>query len=137
MNPSTAGRLSGLSELVLALILISAVLTFAAPCPPKEDGSFMLCHWAAQVVALMGGLIAVLALLRLILSRSRLAPGLSLAVALTSLCSALVPNLVIPLCMVTDMRCHALTRPFTLVLCALLVLIALLDVYRQSRARAA
>ena len=102
--------------LVLALIAAIGSQSFLGPCV-HEDGSFGACHWAGQALLGVGGLLAALALLALLLSRCR--EGLCLAMALTSALGLLVPGPLVSLCGMSTMRCQALMRPAMSVLFAL------------------
>ena len=35
---------------VFSVVELIGIRTFFAPCGPKEDGSWMSCHWAGQAV---------------------------------------------------------------------------------------
>ena len=102
--------------LILALIAAIGSQSFLGPCV-HEDGSFGACHWAGRALLGVGGLLAVLALLALLLPRCR--EGLCLAMALTSALGLLVPGLLVSLCGMSTMRCQALMRPAMSVLFAL------------------
>ena len=102
--------------LVLALIAAIGSQSFLGPCV-HEDGSFGACHWAGRALLGVGGLLAVLAVLALLLPRCR--EGLCLAMALTSVLGLRVPGPLVSLCGMSTMRCQALMRPAMSVLFAL------------------
>ena len=102
--------------LILALIAAIGSQSFLGPCV-HEDGSFGACHWAGRALLGVGGLLAALALLALLLPRCR--EGLCLAMALTSALGLLVPGPLVSLCGMSTMRCQALMRPAMSVLFAL------------------
>ena len=108
--------------LIIGLIILVGSLTFFSGCGAKDDGSFMNCHWAQVMITALGGLICAEALAAVIVSNRLFKAGLDLAAGLTSILTALVPGTIIPLCMMPDMHCRAVTQPVTLLLaCAAFV----------------
>ena len=102
--------------LILALILAIGSQTFLGPCV-HEDGSFGACHWAGRMLLGVGGLLAVLAVLALLLPRER--PGLFLAMVPAAIVGLLTPGTLIAICGMPTMRCRMVMRPAMLALCAL------------------
>lgn len=116
----------------LSLIFLVGILTLFQPCGPREDGSWMSCHWAGRAVAGVAGAMLLLSVLRLFVGPEA-KRGLDLALMVLSLLAALIPGRLIGLCMMHDMRCHMLTAPFTAVLSALTALWALCDLIASVR----
>ena len=115
----------------IALLAASAVfliglLTIFQPCGPKEDGGWMTCHWAGQALRGIAAAMVVLAALRLFVSQGA-QRGLDLSLAVLSVLSACVPGRLIGMCMMHTMRCHRLMTPFALVMAALTILLAGID----------
>lgn len=131
---SLTKNLTAIVMLILSLVLaIGSVLWFHA-CGAMEDGSYMPCHWAQHAVTFCGTILSVLTLLRLVLPKSRnLSRGLSLAVIVLAVGTAILPNTVIPLCMMTDMRCHSIMRPAVIVLCVLIAVASCVDLILQGK----
>ncbi|MBQ8954076.1 MAG: DUF4418 family protein, partial [Clostridia bacterium] len=61
----------------LCALYFVGTLTFLAPCGPREDGSFMTCHWAGQALKGMACLMAVMAALALAARTSAAKRGLA------------------------------------------------------------
>ena len=120
-NLMTAG---GICLLVLsAAALLGTHFLFHA-CGPKEDGSYMTCHYAQSASEGTAAVLAVLALL-LLISKSRSAmKAYAAAMVPVSVLMILIPNTLIPLCMMPDMRCRSVMRPAVLVIGILILLIS-------------
>ncbi len=117
---------------VLSLVFLVGILTVFQPCGPREDGSWMSCHWAGRAVAGAAGAMLLLSVLRLVV-RAGAKQGLDLAlIALAALALAL-PGHLIGLCMMHDMRCHTLTAPCTAVLSCLMAAAAAVDLLLSLR----
>ncbi len=116
--------------LILALIAAIGSQSFLGPCV-HEDGSFGACHWAGRALLGVGGLLAVLALLALLLPRCR--EGLCLAMALTSVLGLLVPGPLVSLCGMSTMRCRMVMQPAMIILFSAALLCALTGAILSAR----
>ena len=126
-------NLVGFITLIASLLLAIGAVSFFAACGPNDEGEWMTCHYAQNIVALFGLLLAVLSLLRLCLpDRFMTDRGLLLAIATSALCCMFVPGILIPLCMMETMRCHAIMRPASIVLCTIIFICALFDFFKKS-----
>ncbi|MBQ8966090.1 DUF4418 family protein [Ruminococcus sp.] len=110
-------------EWILGILLLICSLGMSAgvklcfhACGPKEDGSYMTCHWAEQAVFTIGCVMAVISVLLLIVSNNGMRRGLALALVPAGAGAALIPNTMIKLCMMTDMHCHSVMKPAVIVL---------------------
>ena len=108
--------------LVLALVMAIGSQSFLGPCV-HEDGSFGACHWAGRMLLGVGGLLAVLALLALVLPKER--RGLYLAMVPASLLGLMTPGTLIALCGMATMRCRMVMRPAMMILSGLALVLAL------------
>ena len=117
---------------VLSLVFLAGILTAFQPCGPRDDGSWMSCHWAGRAVTGVAGAMLVLSVLRLF-GEQGMKRGIDLALIVLSALAALFPGHLIGLCMMRDMRCHTLTAPFTAALSALTALAALFDLIVSIR----
>ena len=52
---------------VLSVLFLMGILFVFHPCGPKEDGTWMSCHWAGVAETVCAALMTVLSLLRLAL----------------------------------------------------------------------
>ncbi len=121
------GALVNVILLVLSILLCAGVKFAFHACAPKDDGSWMLCHWAEQVVFSVGAVFSLLSLARFFLKDSKIKAGISISFVPLSILVAFIPNTLIPLCMMKEMRCHTVMRPSVLVLCVLLAAVSVID----------
>ena len=115
---------------VLSLVFLVGLLTFAGACGPTEDGGFMTCHWAGQAVTAIAVLLLITSIVRLAVRDRGIKKGLSIAILLTAITAAVIPGNVISLCMMNTMHCHAVMRPFIIVMAVLQSTAAIIDVVR-------
>ena len=117
--------------ILLALAVFIAVGTaflFRA-CDAKEDGSFMSCHWAEHVVTGLGCVMTVISAAHLGAKTPRMKIGISIALLPVEIYTALVPGIIIKLCMMNTMRCHTMMRPCVTVICAIMVMVTVADIF--------
>ena len=113
-------RFSDYLPAVLSVLFLLGILFVFHPCGPKEDGSWMNCHWAEQAVFVMGCALTAMAVFVLISGKSEAGAGAALSMTALSAAAALTPGLAINLCMMTTMHCHTVMRPAVIVICALI-----------------
>ena len=114
----------------IAAILLSAVLCFGTKfafhaCAPKEDGSWMACHWAEQAVFGVGIVMLILSIIMTFCLKDGYSKsGVAVSIAVISTFSVMIPNHLIKLCMMTDMRCHSVMKPAVFILSILILVIS-------------
>ena len=112
---------------ILALLGIAQCvgvrLAFHA-CGQTEEGKWMACHWAEQAVFALGISLSVTAVMLLIIRNRAVKQGLALSMIPQAAVTAFIPNTLIKLCMMTDMRCHAVMKPAVIVIAAVTAIIA-------------
>ena len=119
----------------LELLFVLGLLTVFQPCGPREDGSWMSCHWAGRAALGVAAAMLAVTVVRLFV-RPECRTALDLALLVLCALAAMVPDRLIGLCMLRDMRCHTLTAPFVLVLAFLTALTALADLLlRRERGK--
>ena len=114
--------------LVLALILFIGLLTFLKPCGPKEDGSWMTCHWAGQALVGISGAMLVLSVVHLFV-KNHVKIGLDIGMMVLSVLAICVPGRLIGLCMMDTMRCRAVMSPGVTVTAILTAAAAIIDIF--------
>ena len=119
--------------LLLSLILCVGAMTIFSTCEPKADGSYMLCHWAGQVVIGLGGVMAVIALARFFVN-AEVQKGLSLALIPLAVFTAYIPNNIIPLCKMETMQCQAIFKPSVFLVSALIIISAVANIFFNRKA---
>ena len=115
--------------LVLNLIFFVGIQTVFAPCEARPDGSWMTCHWAGQALIGIAAALLAIAVMHLVIPRTQVKIGLSLAVIPVSVLAFAVPDHLIDLCMMETMHCHTVMEPAVTVLSLLNVLLAAADIY--------
>ena len=120
------------AAVILLLALVAAIGSqgILGPCV-HDDGSFAACHWAGRTLLGVGGLLAALSLMALIVKSHR--TGLYLAMLPAAILGILTPNGLIALCGMDSMRCRMLMRPAMTILFALMVIVALAGVLLPRR----
>ena len=123
--------------LVLSLILCAGTKFAFHACAAKPDGSWMLCHWAECAVFALGIALVLLSAARFFVADG-IRAGISLSFVPLSIVTLLIPGVVVPLCMMKDMRCHTVMRPAVIVLCVLIAALSVIDfLVHQKRAKEA
>ena len=118
------------SNLVFAVIfvLLGALVaagpySFAHVCEVGEK--IMKCHWTARVELFLGLSIALLGLLKLLSADAKYQLGLNFGLLINALGVLLTPTVIIGVCGMKKMHCHAVTKP-TLIVFAILILVSAL-----------
>lgn len=112
-------------QLAFAFLLMIGEKTFLRPCSARPDGTFMTCHWAGESVYVLSILLFFGAMLMLIIRKQEVYAALEGMVILICLLMKHLPGGYIPLCMKKDMRCWSVMRPGVGLLCALVILLAI------------
>ena len=131
------GILTTISKVVL--LVLSALLAFGTTyifpaCGLTDEGSYMTCHWAQVSVAAIGIAMLCISVLALLNRNADVSKGLCFALIPTAVITMVIPNILIPLCMKTDMRCHSIMRPSVIVVSALIIAFALIAVFSSKKA---
>ena len=113
--------------IVLSLLLCLGTAFLFHPCGPKEDGSWMLCHWAGNVVVALGAAFSAVSVARLFLPKS-IKTGISVAFLPFALITLLVPGVLVKMCMMHDMRCWTVMRPAVVIVSVLIIIISIVDI---------
>lgn len=117
-------RTAGIIMTVLSLVLTIGVKSFFSACGPKDDGTWMTCHWAEQAVFGMGIVLTVISAAVLVMGRKPAALGASLAAIPAACAIVFTPGVLINLCMMTNMHCHTVMRPAVMVISVLIAVTA-------------
>lgn len=117
---------------LIPLVMIIGAFTWMSTCGPKDDGSFMACHWAGQMVKALGCLQLVLAIVHAASADVRFKTGIDVSLACTGALTILTPGMLINLCQDSMMMCRAGTQPWTIVLSVLIIVAALADIFFTS-----
>ncbi len=116
--------ISGITFIILGLLIAIGPSSLFAVCGPMEDGKFMKCHWTAQAEIGIGLGIVALAVLAIIFASKQIRIGLQLGIAVLSLIAIAIPTALIGVCGGEHMQCNALTRPVLLILGVITIVIS-------------
>ena len=131
----------GLCRIVdIALLLLSAALCIGVKlvfhaCGAMEDGGYMHCHTAENAVFAAAIVLTVLALILCLLRARKVRACIAFVAAVLALVTAFIPQTVVHLCMMPDMRCRSIMRPAVLVCSLLIAAAALLSALLSLRAK--
>ncbi len=131
MQNDKAQPLVGIVLTVLSSILLVGILTFAGPCGVHDDGTVSSCYWASRAVLGVGVVLVVISLVRIFERDEGERRGLSFSAALLGVLVAVLPGVLIDLCMMQTMRCHTVMRPFALVMGVLIAVVGGVDLVRR------
>lgn len=129
----SSNRVSEILLLALSAFFLIGMLTFLGPCGPKDDGTWMTCHWAGQALKGVAAVWLVISVLHLLVKDPKAKMGLSLAAIPTALLGAILPGNLIGLCMMNTMRCHSVMRTSAIILSVLVIVVSAYDAFVQSR----
>ena len=131
MQNDKAQPLVGVVLTVLSVLLLAGLLTFAGPCGVHDGGTVSSCHWASRASMGVGVVLALIAIVLIFERDEGERRGLSLAAALLGVLVALMPGVIVDLCMMQTMRCHVVMRPFALVIGVLIAVVGGADLIRR------
>ncbi len=117
----------------IILFMLSTALCFGTKfvfhaCAPKEDGGWMVCHWAEQAVFGLGLVLFFLSSVMFAFKDGKTKSGMILAMEAIAALAAILPNHLINLCMMTDMRCHSVMKPAVLILGILIMIVGVIAI---------
>ena len=126
----------GITDILLAVlcaVLLAGTITFLAPCGPKDDGSWMNCHWAGRVNTALAAVLLTMAVMHLAAPMGGIKLGLDLAMLPAGVLATQVSGHVISLCMMETMRCQSVMKPGVMVLGLLITAAAAWDLVIRLR----
>lgn len=112
----------GLIGAIISLILLIGSLTFFK----SVCGEDMHCHQANTVITIMGAVMLLLSLIAVFL-KNKVGAIVSFMTTVCGVVTALIPGVIMPLCMMADMSCQAIMKPWTILLSAAVALFSLIN----------
>lgn len=135
MNLSHARPLTGIVCTVLGLVAIVGLTCVFGPCEGAGEahvaGVVPSCVWAQRAMLGACAVALVLSLVRIFELDEGERRGLDVGIALSAALAAIVPGTLIELCADATMRCQAQMAPFGRTVCALVALVATVDLVRR------
>ena len=105
---------------LLSALLVLGVLTVFSACGMKDDGAWMKCHGAQTAVARLSGAMTVMFLLAAVLRNTALKTVLYGLGIVGSVVVFLIPETILPMCMMRTMRCYTVMQPFVRIMAVLI-----------------
>lgn len=127
--------ITGIFFLVTGLLISLGPTYLFKVCEAMGD-DFMKCHWTARAEIGIGLLLAVFGVISIVVSSVHIRLGLHIGAGLTGILAASVPTVLIGVCAMPGMHCHAIAAPSILVISLLVVVTSILSSFyliRQSR----
>ncbi|WP_051227042.1 DUF4418 family protein [Butyrivibrio sp. MC2013] len=129
-------KIYNLLPVILPLVLSLGTATVFKACGPMDNGMWMHCHGAQNTVVVVGIITAAIIALSAVVKDLRLIVSMKLSAIALSLAVTLVPGVIISLCKMNTMRCHAVMRPFVIlfaVLTAVEELASIVVLFRKGK----
>ena len=123
-------------QLIISAVFFIGMLTFLKPCGPKEDGTFMACHYAGTALIILAAGMLLISLAGLFLKGSAARAAAGVLQIVLSVLTLIIPGTVIGLCMMPEMRCRAVMRPGSIVCAVLMILVSLAGILISRRKKA-
>ena len=101
-----------------------------------DDGTQGSCHWAQQMTGAMGILIAVMSFLMILFRERQAKAAISVCVLCAGILTALIPGSIIRLCMMPDMSCNAMMKPWTIAISIVISLAGLAGIFLNMKKKA-
>ena len=114
-------------------LYLAGLLTFASGCGPKDDGTWMTCHWANQALIGLAAILLADAMLLLLAQHPHVRIGISVAMIPAALLGAILPGGLIGLCMMNTMHCHTVMRPFSIVMSVIIMILAMISMLLERK----
>ena len=127
----------GIVQLVCGAVLAIGVSTVFAACGPKDDGTWMHCHDAQMALLGIGVAVAVVGLVSLVAKGDTAKAVLGGAGAVLGIAACLVPGTIVSMCMMDTMRCHAVMKPFAMIMGVLIAIAGVIALVTAVRSRSA
>ncbi|QOX63194.1 DUF4418 family protein [Anoxybacterium hadale] len=118
--------ITGLFFLVTGLLISLGPTYLFKVCEAMGD-DFMKCHWTARAEIGIGLLIAVLGVISILVSSLPIRLGLHIGAGLTGILAASVPTVLIGVCAMPGMNCHAIAAPSILVISLLVIIVSVVN----------
>ncbi len=116
---------------VISLLLAVGVMTVFKACGPKEDGSFMHCHYVQLYVFFISLAMAAASVLSILIKKKTVQLVLCSLNAVAALITMLLPGTIMKMCMMKEMRCYTYMQPFVRICAVLILLCSIVTIVMQ------
>lgn len=114
--------------LVVSIAFLVGIVALFGPCGPKEDGSWMTCHWAGNAVTGLATVLVAISIIHALVPGAQVKMGLAIATIPVSALAAVLPANIIDLCMMNTMHCRVVMRPAVIACAVVMIAAAVFDI---------
>ncbi len=125
--------IEGVAFLAAAVFLITGLFVLFPVCGPKDDGSFMRCHWAGRALLGSGIISAALSVVHLVINDVKARGSIALAQIFLGIYNISLVTFLIGLCKMETMQCVAVTKPSVIVLSVVIIAVGILGAVRNLK----
>jgi len=118
--------LTELLSLVVSVLFLTGIRIWFPVCEVTGE-NIMACHWAGEMLKAVSILLLVLTLLHIIIPKEEIKAGIDISLISLFVLTMNIPGNIIRLCGHAEMACQRSARPFTLVVCIVMIVLSLLD----------
>lgn len=112
---------------IISIIYVIGIRTWFAVCESTGD-MVMSCHWAGEVMKAFSIVFLVTSAVHLCLPDSKIKLGMDITFLYMVAAAVFIPGGMIGLCQSMDMACRKGTQVWTIILCALLLVMIIADI---------
>ncbi len=123
----------GVIFLAVAVFLITGLFVLFPVCGPKDDGSFMRCHWAGRALLGSGIISAALSVVHLVINDVKAKGVAALAQTFLGIYNIALVTFLIGLCKMETMQCVAVTKPSVIVISIVLIAVGIFGAVRNLK----
>lgn len=119
----------GITDILMAAVSIAFLIgirTWFAVCPVMSE-MIMSCHWAGESLKALSVVMAVTAVVHIFIYDEKIKLGMDIPFLCICILSAFIPGGIINLCQSAEMACRSLTRPWSIIICAVMIIIIAVD----------
>lgn len=117
-------RISDLIFAILNILFFLGITFVFHACAQKDDGSWMTCHYAQNIITLSSVIGMILSIINIFVN-VQIKLGIYISTFVIAIGTLFVPGKLIPLCMMSDMRCNSITKPSTIIFAIIIALFSL------------
>lgn len=99
-----------------------------APKEMKQEKKWMRCHRVQNIVVMCAIVMAVIFILSAFINGREVGFLLNVIGALISAVTIFIPGNILPMCKMQTMRCYTVMQPFVRVMCALIIIAAIVNI---------
>jgi hypothetical protein len=118
---------NAISTLTAIFLFVAAAFMFK--CPKMENGSYMNCHKANVIVAVISCILIVLNIILFLIKNRNVSTIITGLIIALSIISAIIPGIIITLCMMPEMTCRAIFRPVDVICSILIIVFATVNIF--------